>query len=283
MRFSGSAVLFSVALAMVASRASGDEMKPVSRVQSLPPLSGPGIRVSLRDNARAVAVSKDGASSGLVHDYELQQLVKDLRAAKARGIAVNGVRLNTGTPIRAIGPRIYVGVRPIDNPFRVEAVGDSEALQKAVTAPGGTISGIRQANTGPSVSVDRISPVELPSSKGASERAVASKFLIIFRANGVTTERTMVSKRGWDSAIVGDSTRRYGGKEVLVGNALVSFGNGAHVVSVTADTISFNASDALFTLTGHVVFTEKRHGKVVARRTADKATFDLRTNEQPPK
>ena len=165
MRFSSSAVLCALALTVFEVRAPGETAAaPASQRASLPALSGPGLVVRLRDKAH---LHPNGGEllPGVVHDYDLQQLVKQLHAAKAQGIAINGVRLNANTSIRAVGPTIHIGLRPVSHPYTVEAVGDSKTLQRALTAPDGFAHSINKKGLGPTIRIQRSGVLRLPGSR----------------------------------------------------------------------------------------------------------------------
>ena len=86
-------------------------------------MSGPGVLIKLYDG-------QDGYSAGdLIHDTDVRDVVNELFAAGAKGVAVGGQRLITISPIRCVGPVIRVNQKEISaNPVIIEAVGDAEVL-----------------------------------------------------------------------------------------------------------------------------------------------------------
>lgn len=91
-------------------------------------VEGPGLSVTLTDSARAAAGAADAADER-VQDIDLQILSNGLWAAGAEAIAVNGHRLTALSAIRSAGEAILVDLTPLVGPYRVDAVGDPEAMQ----------------------------------------------------------------------------------------------------------------------------------------------------------
>lgn len=66
-----------------------------------------------------------------VQDIDLQIVTNGLFAAGAEAIAINGQRLTGVSAIRGVGPAVLVDLVPLVSPYRIEAVGDPQALQTA--------------------------------------------------------------------------------------------------------------------------------------------------------
>jgi len=116
----------------------------------LTPVTGPGVRVTLSDNPGAASGATGAAGAflpGIVHDFDVLQVVNELRSAKADAISVNGPRVTGFTPIRCVGPAIYVNFEPVTAPFIIEAIGDPKTLQSALSMPNGIVDNLR--NNGP--------------------------------------------------------------------------------------------------------------------------------------
>lgn len=86
-------------------------------------MAGPGIIVKLYD-------APDGfTASDIIHDSDVRDVVNELFAAGARGVAVGGQRLIATSAIRCVGPVIKVNQKEISaNPVVIEAVGDPDVL-----------------------------------------------------------------------------------------------------------------------------------------------------------
>lgn len=95
------------------------------------PLSGAGLRVTLEDSGPLDPKLETASFMlGIVHDFDILNLVNELRGQGATGISVGGVRLTNQSAIRAVGPTIVVDRRELKAPFVIETVGNS-ALMKA--------------------------------------------------------------------------------------------------------------------------------------------------------
>lgn len=97
------------------------------------PVVGPGVVLTMEDSALAQAGQPD-ADDGRVQDYDLQIVVNDLWASGAEAIAINGVRLTTGTAIRTAGETVLVDLQPLVSPYTIEAIGDPDAMRTTFAA-----------------------------------------------------------------------------------------------------------------------------------------------------
>ncbi|HAK72027.1 DUF881 domain-containing protein [Bifidobacterium sp. UBA6881] len=108
-------------------------------VNGVLPVQGEGITLTI---ANPISVSGDNADSSLprengsqirvVTDSDLQVLVSLLWQSGAEAIAINGYRLGVQTSIRTAGTTILIGVNSVQSPYKIEAIGNSGALAKAV-------------------------------------------------------------------------------------------------------------------------------------------------------
>lgn len=96
------------------------------------PVEGPGIVITVADPLSASIDGTGGESSGaairVVTDADLQLLVSLLWRSGSEAISINGYRLGVQTSIRTAGSSILVGVNAIQSPYRIEAIGDKNAL-----------------------------------------------------------------------------------------------------------------------------------------------------------
>lgn len=86
-------------------------------------MSGAGVTIKLYD-------AQDGyTASDIIHDSDVRDVVNELFASGAKGVAVGGQRLIATSPIRCVGPVIRVNQKEISaNPVVIEAVGDPDVL-----------------------------------------------------------------------------------------------------------------------------------------------------------
>ncbi|MCS6861418.1 MAG: DUF881 domain-containing protein [Abditibacteriales bacterium] len=120
------------------------ELEKVKMAMGLMPVKGRGLLVTLNDNPKmpkdAPPIEKD---LYLVHDWQILQVVNELRSAGAEAIAVNGRRLGVNSYVRCVGLVIRVDDVRIGAPYKIEAIGDPEALRGALEAPGGILDEFR--------------------------------------------------------------------------------------------------------------------------------------------
>jgi len=163
-------------------KALTSQIRELQTLACLTPVTGAGVRIVLSDNPQAA--SAGGTSSaplpGLVHDYDVLQVVNELRSAKASAIAVSGaggepIRITGTTPIRCVGPVIFINWQPVAAPFSIEAIGSSKTLKSALEMPGGIVENMRNQG-GVGVKVLGLNELTLPaadSEAGASASSVS--------------------------------------------------------------------------------------------------------------
>lgn len=104
-------------------------------------VSGEGIRITLDDGPADDDSDSDPRekqdSENRVQDRDMQTIVNALWAAGARAIAINGQRLTSLSSIRSAGGAILVDYKPLTQPYRVEALGNSDSLQSRFAASTG--------------------------------------------------------------------------------------------------------------------------------------------------
>ena len=100
---------------------------------------GSGLVVKIYDDADATT------DQSIVHDTDIRDVVNELYASGAEGVAVGGQRLTTTSSVRCTGPLIKVDDNLIPvNPVKIEAVGDPELLRSGVSIIRNTLEGERE-------------------------------------------------------------------------------------------------------------------------------------------
>lgn len=103
-------------------------------------VTGEGIELTV---ANPIAASDGTSGTGtreytsgdrlrVVTDADLQTIVAVLWRAGAEAIAVNGERLGSQTAIRAAGGTILVGLKAVESPYLIQAIGNSNNLSHVV-------------------------------------------------------------------------------------------------------------------------------------------------------
>lgn len=153
------------------------QLKNLSMISGLSPVSGPGVRIEMHDNPAVNGNSQDrsGLLPGLIHDFDLLQVVNELRAANAEAISVNGIRITAYTPIRCVGPVIQVNWQPAAAPFVIEAIGDPSVLDSALTMSQGIIDNLRSPQgPGLPIKIARLEKLTLPAASGGAPNLKAA-------------------------------------------------------------------------------------------------------------
>lgn len=104
----------------------------------LVPLEGPGVAVELRDSPRPIRPGED-PNKTILHYTDLHAVVNDLWAAGADAVAINGERLVGTTGISCVGTTILCNTKRLAPPYRLEAIGDPDALVRYLRRPGGPL------------------------------------------------------------------------------------------------------------------------------------------------
>ncbi|HLV80204.1 MAG TPA: DUF881 domain-containing protein [Chthonomonadaceae bacterium] len=144
---------------------------------------GPGVQVTLVDSQKHTLPPTDPASTdqiklnSLIHDSDIANVVNELKAAGAEALSVNGQRVVGPTPVRCVGPVIYVNDVPTVPPYVISAIGDPDALYKGLNLPGGLLDQFRQFDPN-MVRVEKKSRLRIPAFAGSTQmhfgRAVES-------------------------------------------------------------------------------------------------------------
>ncbi|MBT1177966.1 DUF881 domain-containing protein [Bifidobacterium callimiconis] len=101
-------------------------------------VQGSGIIVTLTDPIAAEDQKGDlprdsnGHVIRVVSDTDLQAFISQLWAAGAEAMAINDVRIGVQSSVRVAGQTILVGVTFIQSPYKIQAIGDQNALASAV-------------------------------------------------------------------------------------------------------------------------------------------------------
>ncbi|MDI6710581.1 MAG: DUF881 domain-containing protein [Bacillota bacterium] len=156
-----------------AARKGNDELevalrKEIERTKvmaGVTPVEGPGIEVILRNPPPT-----DGTLGGdhlfTVRDEDLLRAANELRAAGAEALAINGQRLTGSSEIRLAGAFINVNMNRITPPYRIQAIGDPEALRAALEMTDGLAAALRE--WGVDVEIKTHPHIEIPGYQGPS-------------------------------------------------------------------------------------------------------------------
>ncbi|WP_406862034.1 DUF881 domain-containing protein [Streptomyces sp. HUAS MG47] len=120
------------------TKAEDAELRALEAAAGTTKVTGPGLTVTLDDappNAQAAPGYPEPQANDLViHQQDLQAVVNALWKGGATGIKVMDQRLISTSAVRCVGNTLILQGRVYSPPYKVTAVGDRRALEKALTA-----------------------------------------------------------------------------------------------------------------------------------------------------
>ncbi|WP_432359483.1 DUF881 domain-containing protein [Sporosarcina sp. UB5] len=135
-----------------------EEAKDLRLLLAIIPASGPGVRVTLKDNDYDPVVQNP--NDYIVHESHVLRVVNELKISGAQGIAINGQRISSNSYIKCTGPVITIDGRALPAPFVIEAVGDADVLSASLKLGGGVIDGLVHDNI--VVTLEQLKEIKLP-------------------------------------------------------------------------------------------------------------------------
>ena len=110
----------------------------------LVPVKGKGIHLILDESPFArSSPSTEMANAGLIHDFDLTQVINELRVARAEAIMLNDQRVVPSTAVRCVGSVIKVNEAPVVPPYHIYAIGKPDILRGALEMPNGVLDNLR--------------------------------------------------------------------------------------------------------------------------------------------
>lgn len=154
---------------------SGDESKILNQtlqetklLAGLSDVTGPGVRIILRDSTKNVGVPEEA----IIHDLDVLRTVNELWAAGAEAISINDHRITGGSSIRCVGPTILINDVKIASPVVIRAIGDAKTLMGGLEMPDGILSNFREVDPG-MVQIEEMKTLRLPAFVGTTTRRFA--------------------------------------------------------------------------------------------------------------
>jgi len=124
-----------------------EELTRLKVANGLVEVSGPGVQITL---------------DGEISVYDLQDMVNDLRNAGAEAISLNGQRIVAASIVAAQGQRTVVDGVTITGPYILQAIGDPETIEEAVTRRGGILDLMKGTYAGLDVKTEHRQSLVLP-------------------------------------------------------------------------------------------------------------------------
>jgi len=131
---------------------------------------GPGLSIKLSGG-------QGGSATDRIQAGDLRVLVQALWRSGAEAMAVNGVRLTSLSAIKDVGETIQVQLRPIAEPYVIEAIGSADLMELGLARYASARLALLRDYLGVSVGIEHFDRIELPvaSSVTTLEHATARK------------------------------------------------------------------------------------------------------------
>lgn len=94
-------------------------------------LSGPGVEIVMSDSIQDLAEIEElnlAQSDLIIHNFDVLEIINELRYAGAEVVAINGHQLTWNSNIDCVGPVIHIDNFIAGSPFRIQAIGDQEQM-----------------------------------------------------------------------------------------------------------------------------------------------------------
>lgn len=150
---------------MYAEQALKSELEKVKKAAGLLPVSGPGIRIVMKN----IPLEKKTEYQHLftIRDEDILRVINELKGAGAKALSINGQRIMATTEIRLAGSFINVNTVRILPPYEIIALGDPSALRSALEIEGGLVDYFQ--DWGILLMVEELDNVTVPAYKGDLE------------------------------------------------------------------------------------------------------------------
>jgi uncharacterized protein YlxW (UPF0749 family) len=91
---------------------------------------------------RGIIITLDNYSLVRVRDFDILNVVNELRASGAQAISVNDERIVAMTEIREAGNYIMINGKQFKAPFTIKAIADPDDLERSLTLIGGVLENL---------------------------------------------------------------------------------------------------------------------------------------------
>lgn len=161
-----------------ATRSLNRELQNMKMQAGLTAVKGPGLIIRLQDSPKKLPVTADAAGAqalaqqAIVHDYDINAIVNELKAAGAEAVAISGAdrdqmqRVTALTTARCAGPGTKVNDTVFGAPYYVYAIGNPADLESQLKIPNGVVD---QAMLVPldMIEIRRVPEIVIPAYSGS--------------------------------------------------------------------------------------------------------------------
>lgn len=145
------------------------ELQGMKSLLGITEVEGPGVVISVADSKKPPINPTDQINqSHIIHDYDIGNIVNELKAAGAEAISVNNQRIVSSTSIRCVGPVIQVNGQRIAPPILIRAIGDADTLFTGLDMDLGVLYKIRQYDPA-MIRIEKKSKVRIPPFSGTTQ------------------------------------------------------------------------------------------------------------------
>lgn len=92
---------------------------------------------------KGIIVTLDNNELNSVRDYDILDVVNELRASSAQAISVNDERIVAMTEIRGAGSYVMINGKQYNAPFNIKAISDPDELERSLNLMEGVLDGLR--------------------------------------------------------------------------------------------------------------------------------------------
>jgi uncharacterized protein YlxW (UPF0749 family) len=123
------------------------DLERIRAWSGLDPVAGDGVTVTIR---------------GPVGAPDVEDIVNELHNAGAEAIAIDDVRVVTGTVIGGLPGSLSVDDTPLSDPFTIRAIGAKESLTGSLTRAGGIVAQLAATNPDAALDIQPTDQMTLP-------------------------------------------------------------------------------------------------------------------------
>ncbi|WP_295657302.1 DUF881 domain-containing protein [uncultured Nocardioides sp.] len=135
---------------------AAERVETLNILAGLVPVTGPGLRITITEETGRVSIDS------------LLDTVQELRTAGAEAMEFNDeVRLAAESSFDEVDGSIEVDGVPLDTPYVLEVIGETNTLQGGLTFPSGPISSL-ETQDGARVDVEELSSIDIQSVRSAT-------------------------------------------------------------------------------------------------------------------
>ncbi len=145
------------------------ELQSMKSLLGITEVEGQGVVIAVADSKKPPLNPTDQINqSHIIHDYDIGNIVNELKAAGAEAISVNNQRVVSSTSVRCVGPVIQVNGQHVAPPIFIRAIGDAETLFTGLDMHQGVLDKIRQYDP-TMIRLEKKSKVRIPPFSGTTQ------------------------------------------------------------------------------------------------------------------